>query len=133
MKKVKRTAVIMLILIFSSFVSTSPANAAEDAMRHTVADAVYGGILGALIGAALVLLTDKPADNLSYIPTGAALGIIGGAVYGIATSGVVQSVGEIEGNKFTLNVPTVRTARAYDKRLNKTETVEHVSLLKIKF
>ncbi|MBI5969687.1 MAG: hypothetical protein HY884_00825 [Deltaproteobacteria bacterium] len=133
MKKMKRTAVILLILVFSAFVSMSPAIAAESAMKTTVTDAVYGGILGALIGGALTLLTDKPADNLSYIPTGAALGVIGGAVYGIATSGVVQSVGEIEGGKFALNVPTVNTTRTYDKRLNKTETVEHVSLLRVKF
>lgn len=133
MKLFKKTVIVSLLASFI-FVSTVPAAfAADDALKTTVNDALYGGLLGGLVGTALMLLTDKPSDNLSYLPTGAALGVLFGAAYGLATSGTVQSVGEIDGNKFTLRVPTVEHASAYDVRTNITERAEHVNLMRYKF
>ncbi|MBI5885615.1 MAG: hypothetical protein HZB85_03415 [Deltaproteobacteria bacterium] len=133
MKLFKKTVIVSLLASFI-FVSTVPAAfAADDALKTTVNDALYGGLLGGLVGTAVMLLANKPTDHLNYIPTGAALGILFGAAYGLATSGTVQSVGEIEGNKFTLHVPTVEHASAYDTKTNTTETAEHVSLMRYRF
>lgn len=46
-------------------------------------DTMYGLLTGAVIGGALTLVTNDPTDHLSYIGVGAAVGAIGGAVYGV--------------------------------------------------
>lgn len=133
MNRIKKAVIVSLLASFI-FVSTVPAAfAADDTMQKTVHDALYGGLLGALVGTAVTLLSKNPGDHLGNIPTGAALGVLFGAAYGLATSGTVQSVGEIEGNKFTLHVPTVERASAYDRRTATTENIQHVSLMRYKF
>ncbi|OGQ58148.1 MAG: hypothetical protein A3J24_00310 [Deltaproteobacteria bacterium RIFCSPLOWO2_02_FULL_53_8] len=134
MNRIKKTVIVSLLASFI-FVSTVPAAfAADDALQKTVNDALYGGLLGALVGTAVTLLSKEPSDNLGNIPTGAALGVLFGAAYGLATSsGTVQSVGEIEGTKFTLQVPTVERVSVYDSRTAKTENIQHIGLIKYKF
>lgn len=133
MTLMKKTVIVALLFSFMLISAVPAAFAADDTMKNTVNDALYGGLLGALIGTAVTLLSTKPGDHLSNIPTGAALGVLVGAAYGLATSGVVQSVGEIEGNKFTLHVPIVEHVVAYDRTANKTENIQHVSLMNYRF
>ncbi|MEK6791376.1 MAG: hypothetical protein AABY45_06725 [Deltaproteobacteria bacterium] len=133
MKTARTLTIACMVAVFLLFTTAGRGMAADSTMKTTVNDALYGGLLGALIGAAVLLLTDKPEDHLNYIPTGAALGVLSGAVYGLATSGVVQSVGEIEGSKFTLNVPTIQKFESYDKAANKKEITAHIGLLNVRF
>ncbi|MBI5563013.1 MAG: hypothetical protein HY894_09230 [Deltaproteobacteria bacterium] len=128
----KKTVIAALLFSFM-LLSTVPAAFADDTMQKTVSDALWGGALGGLIGAAVTLLSKKPSGHLSNIPTGAALGVLFGAAYGLATSGTVQSVGEVEGGKFTLHVPTVEHIASYGRNADKTESVERVSLMNYRF
>lgn len=132
--KIARTFTIAcLIAAFLLCTTASRSMAADSTLKTTVNDALYGGLLGGLVGVAVLLLTDNPGDHLGYIPTGVGLGVLFGAAYGLATSGVVQSVGEIEGSKFTLNVPTIRKFESYDKMADKKEITAHVGLLNVRF
>lgn len=133
MNRIKKAVIVSLLASFILISTVPAAFAADDTLKNTVNDALYGGLLGALVGTAVTLLSKKPGDHLGNIPTGAALGVLFGAAYGLATSGTVQSVGEIEGTKFTLKVPTVERVSIYDRATAKTENIQHVSLMRYKF
>jgi len=125
---------ISALLAFFVFVTFSGEAFAEDMMQTTLRDALYGGIVGALIGSAVVLLTDYPEDHLGFIPTGAGVGILVGAAYGVATSGVISTAGaEIEDGKLTLNMPTIRTEKVFDEMANVQEVIEKVDLIRVRF
>ncbi|OGQ01642.1 MAG: hypothetical protein A2W38_01085 [Deltaproteobacteria bacterium RBG_19FT_COMBO_58_16] len=125
---------ISALLAFFVFVTFSGEAFAEDMMQTTLRDALYGGIVGALIGSAVVLLTDNPEDHLGFIPTGAGVGILVGAAYGVATSGVISTAGaEIEDGKLTLNMPTIRTEKVFDEMANVQEVIEKVDLIRVRF
>ena len=125
---------ISTLLAFFVFVTFSGEAFAEDMMQTTLRDALYGGIVGALIGSAVVLLTDNPEDHLGFIPTGAGVGILVGAAYGVATSGVISTAGaEIEDGKLTLNMPTIRTEKVFDEMANVQEVIEKVDLIRVRF
>ncbi|MBI5453750.1 MAG: hypothetical protein HY956_03890 [Deltaproteobacteria bacterium] len=131
MQKIKRISALALIFTFLTF---SVARA-EDVMQQTMRDALYGGVVGALVGAAVLLLTDNPDDHLSYIPTGAGIGILAGAAYGVATSGmmITSSAAEVEDGKITFNMPTIKKEKIYDEIANRYEEIERVDLIRVKF
>ncbi len=131
MQKIKRISALALIFTFLTF---SVARA-EDVMQQTMRDALYGGVVGALVGAAVLLLTDNPDDHLSYIPTGAGIGILAGAAYGVATSGmmITSSAAEVEDGKISFNMPTIKKEKIYDEIANRYEEIERVDLIRVKF
>ncbi len=131
MQKIKRISALALIFTFLTF---SVARA-EDVMQQTMRDALYGGVVGALVGAAVLLLTDNPDDHLGYIPTGAGIGILAGAAYGVATSGmmITSSAAEVEDGKITFNMPTIKKEKIYDEIANRYEEIERVDLIRVKF
>lgn len=132
----KMTKKIVIILLSIAFLSVAThAKAADDSMQRTLRDSLYGGAIGALLGTALLFLTKHPGDHLEYIPTGAGIGILAGAAYGLATSGLVQSSAatEIENGKFTLNMPTVNRAEVYDEKLHTKEVIDTVDIVRVKF
>ena len=61
-----------------------PARAADNAMGDVLVDGFYGGLIGALVGAGVMALTDDPGDHLQYMVTGAGIGVIAGTVYGLS-------------------------------------------------
>lgn len=130
MNLIKKTFVITLLLLFAVFSSRAHA---EETVRYTLNNALYGGVLGGLIGAAVLLLTDEPDDHLGYIPTGAGVGVLLGAAYGIATSGVIESFAEVEDGVFTLGLPTMKRVEVFDENSNKRELISSVNLLSFKF
>ncbi len=79
---IKKTVTILLLVFF---LFSLPAGA-QDVMEKTLHDSIYGGIIGALIGTAVMALSDEPEDNLDYIPTGAAVGVLFGAAYGLGSA-----------------------------------------------
>lgn len=88
-----------------AFVATPSVSAAADFEVETVfEDALYGGAIGALVGAGAMLISSHPSNNWDYILTGAGVGIIGGAAYGVYTSS--RSFAEIEDGKMVVGVPT---------------------------
>ena len=132
MNRIAKTVIVFLVAV--SVLAFSTRAKASDAMSNTLTDALYGGAIGALVGTAVLFLTDKPGDHLDYILTGAGVGILGGVAYGLATSGVVQRAAtEYDGEKFTLAVPTVKRTEVYDEMLSKKEVINSVDLFKLRF
>lgn len=61
-----------------------PARAASNEMGDVLVDGFYGGLIGALVGAGVMVLTDDPGDHLQYMATGAGIGVIAGTIYGLS-------------------------------------------------
>ena len=129
MRLIKKTLAVLLFVTFSLF---STRAFADEAMKHTLRSSLYGGVIGAIVGSAIVLLTD---DHLEYIPTGAALGVLAGAAYGLATGEFIydRSAIVVEDGKFALRLPTIKSARVFDKNANDYNLIESVDLLRVKF
>ncbi|GMR04905.1 MAG: hypothetical protein BMS9Abin23_0823 [Thermodesulfobacteriota bacterium] len=133
MSLLKKTLAAFLLL---TFVFTFATRAfADEMMERTLRSAIYGGVIGGLIGSAVVLLTDNPDDHLAFIPSGAAIGILVGTAYGIATSGVIEgrAFGEVEDGEFNLNIPSLKTSKTLDVKTNQYDVVQSVDLFKFRF
>ena len=130
MNLIRKTFVITLLLLFAVFTSRSHA---DETMRYTLNNALYGGVLGGLVGAAVLLLTDEPDDHLDYILTGAGVGVLMGAAYGIATSGVIESLAKVEDGRLTFRMPTVKRFEVFDDYSNKREMVNSIDVLSFRF
>lgn len=132
MGKLKKIAAFAMVFTFL----TVSAASAEDPMQRTLRDSLYGGVIGALLGTAVMLLTDNPDDHLSYIPTGAAVGVLVGAAYGLATSGVMSTAAaEIDTREgsISLAMPTISAEEYYDEKTNKREEIERIDLVRLTF
>jgi uncharacterized membrane protein YebE (DUF533 family) len=105
MKMKLKTRLITLLTIVTLISSTSTVFADDNAFRETFRSAFYGGAAGALVGAALMVFTKKPADHLDYIAYGAAGGVIAGTVYGVAKTS--RSLAEYENGKVKFAVPAI--------------------------
>lgn len=104
MKHLKK--IIALATLFAMLGTTTSAFAVdENAFRETFTSAFYGLSVGALVGTALMVFTDKPADHLDYIGFGAAAGALAGTVYGVARS--TRSFASIENGKVKIAIPTI--------------------------
>jgi NhaP-type Na+/H+ or K+/H+ antiporter len=132
MGKLKKISVLAMVF---TFLAVSTASAA-DPMQRTLRDSLYGGLIGALLGSAVMLLTDNPDDHLNYIPTGAAVGLLVGAAYGVATSGVMSTaaaeINTKEGS-VSLAMPTISTEQHSDEQINKKEDIEKIELVRLTF
>ncbi|CAG1066750.1 hypothetical protein BAC1_02383 [uncultured bacterium] len=132
MGKLKKIAALAMVFTFLA-VSTA---SAQDSMQRTLRDSLYGGLIGALLGSAIMLLTDNPDDHLSYIPTGAAVGVLLGAAYGVATSGVMSTaaveIDKKEGS-VSLAMPTISAEQHYDEQINEKEEIEKIELVRLTF
>ena len=84
---------------------TSTSFAAENVFRETFQDAFYGGAVGALVGAAFMAFTKKPADHLEDMGYGAAVGVLAGTTYGLARS--ARSLASIDNGKVKIAMPTI--------------------------
>ena len=134
MRKITKKVIVLLVAVSVLAFSTQAKAAATDAMSNTLTDALYGGAIGALVGTAVLFLTDKPGDHIDYIFTGAGIGILGGVAYGLATSGVVQRAAtEYDGEKVTFSMPTIKRTEVYDELLSKKEVINSVDLFKLRF
>ena len=125
LKNITLITLIMSILILPAMAR------AEDPLQTTLRDSAYGGVIGALAGTAVLLLTDNPGDHLGFITTGAAVGILAGAAYGIGSSGFVEAAAEVDNGKITLKAPTINRVEVYDRNANNLEVINIVQLLRI--
>ncbi len=102
MNNLKRFAVILVTLISMA----TPCLAAENSIKTVFEDAFYGGLVGGLVGAALLAFTDHPSDHLDYIAYGAAGGVLVGTTYGAITA--TRSLAEYEKGQVKFSMPTIR-------------------------
>ena len=103
MKKLKRLIAVMTLV--SLLTTVSSAFAADDSIREVFTDAFYGAGIGGLIGGALMVFKDKPADHFNFIAYGAATGILAGTAYGLAKS--ARAFAEVENGRVRIALPTV--------------------------
>jgi len=96
---------ITLITCCAMLTSAASAFASDNAFREVFEDAFYGGAAGALVGAALLAFTKKPADHLDYLGYGAASGVLVGSAYGVAKS--ARSLAQIDKGSIKFALPTV--------------------------
>ncbi len=102
MKKVISCAVlIMTLIVFST--STYAQTEVETVAR----DAIWGGIVGTLIGGAVLALKDKPEDHLNYLIKGAAVGVIAGTLYGLFNIATRPSFASMDKGEITFGVPMI--------------------------
>lgn len=97
--------IIALMTLVSLLCASTSAFAEENAFRDTFQSAFYGGAVGALVGAALLVFTNKPADHLDYMGFGAAAGVLAGTAYGVAKS--TRSLASIENGAVKIALPTI--------------------------
>ena len=126
----RKIALVLWVVVFMGWLNPGPVAATDNAFQTVFKDGFYGGMAGALVGGAVLLLRDDPGDHLNYISTGAAVGVIVGATFGILR--VSQSFAEIEDRKlvFHFPVPELQIRSVGRKR---TETHTSVGLLKVNF
>lgn len=96
---------IALMTLVATLGMTASAFADDNAFRDTFQSALYGGAVGALVGAALMVFTKKPADHLDYMGFGAAAGVLAGTAYGVAKSS--RSLASIENGNLKIAMPTI--------------------------
>lgn len=104
MKQIKRMMAVLLVAALTSGWAV-PAGAQENPLKVILEDAFYGGVIGTLIGGAMLAFPKHPGDHLEYIGYGAATGIIAGTVFGTVT--VSRSFAEVDKGKVRFALPTV--------------------------
>ena len=103
----KKSLVVMVM--FATILTTSlSAFAGGGQMRNTLQDAWYGGLVGGLIGGAVLIFREDPEDHLEYIAYGVGAGVILGTVYNLASSS--GALAEVEDGKLALRLPTPQTS-----------------------
>ena len=84
---------------------TVPCSAAESMFKETFQDAIYGGVAGTLVGAAVMAFTKRAGNHLDYLGYGAAGGVIVGAAVGLTIFN--RSLAEVEKGKVRFAIPTI--------------------------
>ena len=131
----RKSIKLIAALIVVTFFALSTKAVADEPMQRTFRSSVYGGLIGGLVGGAVLLLTKKPGDHLGFIPTGAGVGVLVGAAYGLATSGLIQTaaVADIENGKLSLNIPAVQSDVTYDANIDKQDVTASLDVFKLRF
>ncbi|HEU0265900.1 MAG TPA: hypothetical protein VFR01_09255 [Geobacterales bacterium] len=104
MKNVKRITVVIAALTFLAVLPTTRCYA-ESPLAPVVEDGFYGAVIGVLVGGAMIAFTHKPEDHLDYVGYGAAIGTLGGIVFGVAD--VSRSFAQIDNGKVRFAIPTI--------------------------
>ncbi len=128
----KKIACITLVVALFSF---TPAFAQDEGqgMQRVLRSTLYGGIIGAVGGLAIMLFTEKPEDHFDYLATGVGVGILSGLTYGLATSTGRIAIAEVEDGKVTFNIPEIKANKIEDDRSDIREVVATVGLFNYKF
>ncbi|MCM0083224.1 hypothetical protein L4X63_16690 [Geomonas sp. Red32] len=103
MLTIKRILVSMLLV--ATLATPALAEQQENAFKTVFQDAFYGGLSGALVGAALLAFTKQPGKHLDYMGYGGAGGVLVGATYGIVS--VSRSLAEIENGRVKFAMPSL--------------------------
>ena len=98
----KKLSLVMIMLGLLGLTAL-PAQAADFEVQNTLEDALYGGAIGALVGAGAMLVSSTPSKNVSYIATGAGFGIIIGAIYGVTTG--TRALAKVEDGQLQIAIP----------------------------
>ncbi|MFZ5863320.1 MAG: hypothetical protein ACOYXR_10835 [Nitrospirota bacterium] len=108
MTNMVRMTACALVIVLTLAMAATPARAKDDALADVLVDGFYGGLIGAMLGTAVMMMTDNRDEHLSYITTGAALGVIGGTAYGLYSMSRYAAL-TIDGGRVAWRVPTIET------------------------
>ena len=103
MKRFK--SIVVLMTLVTMLGATTTAFADDNVFRDTFQSALYGGSVGALVGAALLVFTKKPADHLDYMGFGAAAGVLAGTAYGVGKA--TRALASIDNGNIRIAMPTI--------------------------
>ncbi len=106
MMRVVLVTVGWAVLMAAVVAAPEPARAANNDMGEVLVDGFYGGLIGALVGGAVMVLTDDPGDHLQYMVTGAGIGVIGGTVYGLSKVGRHALI-DVDRGHLAWRIPTI--------------------------
>jgi hypothetical protein len=95
-----------VLTVAAALWAPQPARAANNEMGEVLVDGFYGGLIGALVGGAVMVLTDDPGDHLQYMVTGAGIGIIGGTIYGLSNV-ARRAMIDVERGRVAWRLPTI--------------------------
>lgn len=82
----RKLAVGVLVVLFACLAQPVTARADDIALERVLRNALYGGALGAVVGAALLAFKDHPGDHLEFVTVGAASGVLVGVAWGMYDS-----------------------------------------------
>jgi hypothetical protein len=97
---------ILLLIMWVSLVPGVAHARRDNAMEEVLIDGFYGGLAGALVGAAFMAFKENPGDHLDDIAIGAGVGVIAGTLYGVGRA--ARAFAEVEDGKLTVQMPTLR-------------------------
>ncbi len=102
---------VLLFMLGSLFPGTAQAKresaSRDNGMEEVLVDGFYGGLAGALVGAAFMAFKDQPGDHLNDMAIGAGVGVIVGTLYGVGRA--THAFAEIrEDGTTTVRMPTIR-------------------------
>lgn len=103
MKRFNRTVACLTFVAMLG--ATTFAFAEDNAFRDTFQSAFYGGAVGALVGAALLVFTKKPVDHLDYMGFGAAAGVLAGTAYGVVKS--ARTLASFDNGSVKISMPKI--------------------------
>lgn len=130
MKSIKRAMVLFLACgLLLSWNSSSYAS--DNTFRDTFESSFYAGLLGALVGGALLAFTNNPNDHLDYIVYGGAGGVLLGAGYGVIKS--TKSLAEYDNGKIKFAVPTIIPELRESVATGQTSLAFNAQLIRGKF
>lgn len=124
---------ILFVWLFSAallipILQPTRSDAGEEAVRSIFYDTFYGMAAGALIGSAISLAQDDPNWG-GNVGTGAAIGGIGGALFGIFSE--VHYMVDIQDGKVTAGIPAINTSL---RRISdRSDTLLSAGLLQYRF
>jgi len=79
-----RRLLILATLFVWILSSSGTARADDKTLENIFKNAYYGAAIGGLLGTAIMIFSDRPADHFNYIAYGLAGGVIAGTFYGMA-------------------------------------------------
>ncbi|HIJ96721.1 MAG TPA: hypothetical protein HPP94_13485 [Desulfuromonadales bacterium] len=126
MKNFRKTITLALLVIFVMTASSSYAS--DNTLREVFEDAFYGAGIGALVGAAFMAFTKKPADHLENIGYGAAVGVLAGSAYGMAKS--ARALAQIDNGRIRIAVPMIVPDLVESPSTRQTTVMWHANILR---
>jgi hypothetical protein len=110
-------------------------HAQDSAVADIFKDGFYGGLAGALVGAAALLIDIEDADDhLDYIAIGAGAGIIAGTAYGIYSTIQTVAMTEIQHSQIAWRFPVPQITRVRSALIDQEQEIQYrVPLLRVHF
>jgi len=106
--------VFAVVLVFAVSVVPADAQSAED-LGDVLRSGLFGGLIGTMIGGAILLLISNAGDNLEVLGYGAGSGIILGTVYGLTQVHQNYFV-ELDQGTLSWNLPSVKIQNGPGKK-----------------